>query len=326
MMNEVVPGIFQLTVPLPRNPLRALNAYLIKGENRHLLIDTGFDWPECEQALREGLGKLAVNLADVDFFITHVHGDHSGLVCKLADKAARVFASETDAGILKATTTSAYWEEIDAVFFMHGFPRDRSSEPGNRVKGYISGSDLNYVYVKEGDVLEVGPYRLTCIMTPGHSPGHVCLYEADHKYFFSGDHILGDISPNITTWPDMEDPLGQYLQSLDRVYEMDIRLVLPGHRSVIKDHRQRIDEIKKHHEVRLAEILRILEQGAMNSYEVAGFMTWDLTYEFWEEFPLFQKWFATGETIAHLEYLEKRGKIRSRGKGKYIVYELNSTS
>lgn len=67
MINEVVPGIFRLIVPLPRNPLRSMNAYLIKGQERHLLIDTGFDWLECEQALREGLGKLEVNLADVDF-------------------------------------------------------------------------------------------------------------------------------------------------------------------------------------------------------------------------------------------------------------------
>lgn len=322
MIKEVVPGIFRLTVPLPRNPLRALNAYLVKGDKRHLLIDTGFDWPECEQALRDEIKQLEVNLADMDFFITHVHGDHSGLVNKLADKEARVYASEIDAGILKATMTSEYWREVDTVFSMHGFPQDRSRESENRVKGYISGSDLNYVFVTEGDVLEIGPYRLTCIMTPGHSPGHVCLYEVEEKFFFSGDHILGDISPNITVWTEIEDPLGQYLESLERVYKMDISLVLPGHRSVIKNHRKRVEEITKHHEVRLAEILEILARGAMNAYQVAGLMTWDLTYKFWDQFPPFQKWFATGETIAHLEYLEKRGEIRSMRQGKTVVYEL----
>lgn len=322
MPKEILPSIYRLTVPLPRNPLRALNAYLVKGKQRHLLIDTGFDWPECEEALRSQLTQLGVNLCDLDFFITHVHGDHSGLVYKLAVQDAAVYASETDARILHSTMTSEYWQKVDAIFSMHGFPLNKSSESGNRVQGYISGSELNFIFVNDGDMLQIGPYQFSCIMTPGHSPGHVCLYEAEKKLFFSGDHILNDISPNITVWLEAEDSLGNYLQSLDRVHELDVQLVLPGHRSMISNHRARILELKRHHEIRLAEILCILQNGSMNAYQVAGFMNWDLSYNSWEEFPSFQKWFATGEAIAHLEHLEHTQKIRKTETRNHILYEL----
>ncbi|MEN6348125.1 MAG: MBL fold metallo-hydrolase [Syntrophomonas sp.] len=324
MPNEILPSIFQLTIPLPRNPLKSLNAYLIRGDSRHLLIDTGFDWKECQEALLAGLEQLKVDLSDIDFFITHVHGDHSGLVYKLAGEESKVYASKTDACILRDTMTPEYWQKTDRLFIMHGFPRVGSREPGSRVQGYISGSEVNFSFVNEGDVIEIGPYRLSCIMTPGHSPGHVCLYEADKKLLFSGDHILNDISPNITLWLEMEDPLGEYLQSLDLVYGLDIGLVLPGHRSLIKDHRKRILEIKQHHQARLAEILEILAKGdLLKAYEIASFMNWDLSYESWEEFPPFQKWFATGEAVAHLEHLVQLNKIGKIQTDEHLLYGIN---
>ena len=62
---------------------------------------------------------------------------------------------------------------------------------------------------------------------------------------------------------------------------------------------------------------------AMNTYQVASHMHWDLTYDSWEKFPSFQKWFATGEAIAHLEYLAKRNKVLRTQKGQRLVYELS---
>ncbi len=310
MIKEVVPGIFRLQIPLPRNPLRILNSYLIKGQDRHLLVDTGFDWPECKKALLGGLDTLGIALSQVDFFITHVHGDHCGLVYDLLTDSSKVYASEIDAKILRRTTTEEYWRVIDGIFEMHGFPPDKSKDPRDRVKGYISGSDIDITYVREGQLLKIGPYSLRCIMTPGHSPGHVCLYEGEKKFFISGDHILGDISPNITVWPETENSLGDYLDSLDKVGKMDISLILPGHRGLIYDHRQRIAELKKHHEIRLQEVRDILKKGAMTAYQVASFMSWDMSYSSWEEFPMFQRWFATGEAIAHLQYLWKLNQVK----------------
>jgi len=309
VIDEVLPNIFCLKIPLPHNPLGVLNSYLINGRERKLLIDTGFNWPECRSALLQGIAELGLKLEDLEFLITHVHADHSGLLFDLAPPGSVVYASQRDADELRACFTNTYWQEVDREFGLYGFPQNRLGSEANQIKSYISGHDLGFVYLQEGTVLEAGGYRFTCIMTPGHSPGHVCLYDREHKVLISGDHILPDISPNITLWRNVEDSLGDYLQSLDRIDRMEVELVLPGHRGFIRDCHGRIQELREHHRARLDEIMEILKAGAMDAYQIAGRMTWDLNYSSWDEFPPFQRWFATGEAIAHLQHLLLQKKI-----------------
>ena len=87
-------------------------------------------------------------------------------------------------------------------------------------------------------------------------------------------------------------------------------MVLPGHRRLFTDHRRRIDELKQHHQYRLDEVCSILEPGSpKHAYKVASEMSWDIRCNNWDEFPIAQKWFATGEAIAHLNYLQNSGRI-----------------
>ena len=134
----------------------------------------------------------------------------------------------------------------------------------------------------------------------------------------AGDHILIDITPNIQCWSEIQDPLKSYLESLERVHDLDVELTLPGHRRLITDHRGRIAELKEHHSKRCQEILGIIRNGDLSAYEVASRMTWDIKCDNWGAFPLAQKWFATGEAIAHLRYLKEKGRIgRTRGNNSY---------
>ena len=82
--------------------------------------------------------------------------------------------------------------------------------------------------------------------------------------FFSGDHILIDITPNIQAWSDDDDPLKQYIESLEKVSTLDIALTLPGHRRHIEDCKGRIQELIDHHRHRADEVLNILEKGSQN--------------------------------------------------------------
>ena len=79
MATEVMKDIFRLEVPLPKSPLKALNSYLIRGKDRSLLIDTGFNRPECGEALRKELEALNVRMEETDIYLTHLHSDHTGL-------------------------------------------------------------------------------------------------------------------------------------------------------------------------------------------------------------------------------------------------------
>jgi glyoxylase-like metal-dependent hydrolase (beta-lactamase superfamily II) len=154
--------------------------------------------------------------------------------------------------------------------------------------------------------------------------GHICLYESDKKILISGDHILIDITPNIQCWSDDQNPLKSYLESLDKVYQLEVDLALPGHRRLIKNHKQRIEELKNHHNNRLDEVLSILAQAPMSAYQIASLMTWDIVCESWDQFPVAQKWFATGEALSHLKYLEEEGKVLRRTDGNETTYCLKS--
>jgi len=108
MVEEIMKNVYRIEVPLPENPLKALNSYLIRGSERCLLVDTGFNWVECKEAQLNGLAELGVEMSQVDFFLTHVHGDHSGLLYELASPESTVFCSQTDWDILLACMSRNY--------------------------------------------------------------------------------------------------------------------------------------------------------------------------------------------------------------------------
>lgn len=110
----------------------------------------------------------------------------------------------------------------------------------------------------------------------------------------------------------MEDSLQKYLASLEKLYDLEVELVLPGHRSIMNDHKARIRGLREHHSKRLDEVVRALDSREITAWEVAPHLTWDLNVRSWEQFPPAQKWFAMGETVAHLKYLVDGGKVKSR--------------
>jgi len=149
----------------------------------------------------------------------------------------------------------------------------------------------------------------------------MCLYEPEKKLFIGGDHLLDDITSNISLFTD-GNPLADYLFNLEKVSRMDIELVLTGHRSLIYDVKKRVEELKEHHRIRAEEVLEILKTGGANGYRVAAQMNWDIDCSSWEQFPTAQKWFATGEAVAHLRYLEVLGRVKKEKADGVYVFSL----
>jgi len=102
-----------------------------------------------------------------------------------------------------------------------------------------------------------------------------------------------------------------------------VDLVLPGHRRLLKDHKKRINELQEHHRDRLDEALSALGNGSKTAWEVAPYITWDIEFNSWQEFPSVQKFFAIGETIAHLDYLVLQGKARKDMENHKVLYSLS---
>lgn len=202
MIKQIAPQIYRIEVVLPDNPLKTLNSYVIKIEQRNLLIDTGFNRPECLAALRQGIAELELDMDHTDIFLTHLHGDHSGLITQIASSSSNIYMSAQDKKLLDRFIFEgeSYWSRFDARFIDEGFPPDEMAivalaNPGRK---YLSEGSFSFIAVDNGETIKVGEFEMECILTPGHTPGHMCLYLRKQKILFSGDHILFSITPNIS--------------------------------------------------------------------------------------------------------------------------------
>lgn len=316
------PDIYKISVPLPNNPLKVLNSYILKTPAENLVIDTGFNQPECLSALTEGLKELDIDMNHTTLFLTHLHSDHVGLVNHIVTDKTRVFMSYVDYSYLTRTYVGDNWSWMEEKFYREGLSKDLIllQREVNPARSYAPEYLFKVQSIYDNEIFTIGDYTFRCIWTPGHTPGHTCLFMEQEKILFSGDHILFDITPNITMWRDVEDSLGNYLESLKKIHSLDISLTLPAHRKNDMDVYERIEQIKEHHDRRINQTLSIIqEEPGLNACEIGARMTWSMRGKNWNEFPIQQKWFAIGETISHLDYLIKRDRI-VRHEEKSIIY------
>lgn len=320
MVTEVYQNIYNNQIPLPKNPLRSINSYVITSENRNLIIDTGFNTVECQTELMKGLKELDIDLNKTDLLITHMHTDHSGLAHFLKKQGVQViYFSQIDGKISnQASKWDAYFQTFNQQL---GFGEEKSIKFGKEF-GTRQTEPLKFSPLFEGDKINIGDYSFEVVETPGHTPGHIGLYEKKHKLFFSGDHILDEITPNITFWGFDQDILATYFESLNKVQEYEIDYLFTSHRKIIRDHRKRISELLQHHQERLNEIMGILRDGRKTPVEIAASMHWDLSHKKWDDFPYSQKWFAAGEALSHLEHLVHIGVAERTTNVEVLHYGL----
>ena len=320
LYEKMEEDIYRILVPLPNNPLRATNAYLIRGEKRDLLIDTGFRREECREALNRSLEALKVDRNRLDVAITHIHSDHLGLADEMAGSDCTIYMSRADVQYLEKLLSGRHSSEMHRMIAEGGYPPETLAkvEKGLPSKVYsMNTMDKRIHPLEDGECFGPESCRLKLLLMPGHSPGNSMFWAKERGIMFTGDHILFDISPNITVFADMEDSLGAYLNSLRNSMKYPVRLALPGHR-MPGDYHKRIGELIYHHQERLKELLKVLkEHPGSSAYEIASYMSWHIHGNGWEDFPDRQKWYAVGETLAHLEYLIRRGMaVREENENK----------
>lgn len=264
----------------------------------------------------------ALSLApeETDVFLTHLHSDHTGNAKELQDLGCRLLMGEKDMNYLHRMDPSIR----NSRMLREGMPQEIlteviSNNPGRRYAPVPFDAET----VQDGDRLSYGGYHLTCLSTPGHTPGHFCLYDRERELIFLGDHVLFDITPNISFWDGMEDALGTYLESLKSMMDLPVKYALPGHRHMGGiSMRDRIIELLAHHDARLDEAERIVcEHPGINAYDLAGMMTWRIRSRNWAEFPPGQKWFAVCEALAHLDHLVLTGRITRADHGDIRYYK-----
>lgn len=305
MIKEVAKDIYTFEVKLPNNPLKALNVYVVKGGDRTVVFDTGFNAEESKMDLLNGLEALDLKIEDVEVVLTHLHSDHVGLVNLFADVGCKVYAGKVDGELINQMVTNEYWDNLEAMIPLYGMEEDEIMTDENPGYKHRLTKTIDYIELKIGDFFEVGDYCFEILDLSGHTPGHLGFYDKEAQIILSADTILDPITPNITFWGfEYPDILNTYVETLYRLQKLKIDQALATHRKIITNHVERIDELVLHHDERLQEIL-----DAMNNEEdytvreISANISWRIRADNWDEFPKSQKWFATGETMAHLHRL-----------------------
>jgi glyoxylase-like metal-dependent hydrolase (beta-lactamase superfamily II) len=320
--------IRQLRLPMPDNPLRHINSYLVQADDGYVLVDCGWDLPVVLDALEAGLKDAGIGLDEVRrLVVTHYHSDHYGLAGHLLRLGRlRLLMHRLDWVYVRDTfgDMAAFRRQSQQWLIENGFDLISRDEQ----RAYESA--MRFTVVEPDEQLEdavpigLGRHELRVVWTPGHTPGHICLWDRERRLLLSGDHVLDPITPNVSYWgPGAGNPLGDFLRSLRKVAQLEADLVLPAHGEPFTGLQRRVAELLAHHDLREAAMLEALSdhRGPSTGAEVAARVPWTRRQRALAELPPFQQRMALSETLSHLEELRAQGKVRRLDDAGRIYYE-----
>lgn len=330
LLEEIAEGVWQLKVPMARNPLRYTYSYLIKNEGT--IIDTGVGTPQAYEAFKRQLRRLDFEVRKIRrIILTHLHGDHIGLVDSIKDvSGALIYVHEKGAERLQE------WGAFDrehpaqsqtSIKLLGGLSYQdafmfRGGGLGHPPRGFEPPFRPDYSLC-DGDVIDLDDLLLRVIWTPGHAPEHICIYDKERRTLFSGDHVLPMITSHVNLNPFEEsNPLKDFLDSLDKLRSLSVDIVLPAHEHAFKGLEARIEELKRHHDNRCEEVLSAIGAGEKNTFQIASKISWDSVP--WRFMTFWTKRMAASETYAHLVYLKNEGKVEETlGDGVLYYYKTD---
>ncbi len=313
--EEVVSGVWKITLPIPF-PLRTVNIYALVGRDGWALVDAAMGTPEARAVLAEGLERAGLELRDLRALVlSHHHPDHIGLSAELQEQSgATVYMHPIDAAIMQAMWHGEHqrsFAQANQFFRPHGMP---PLEP--TVSSQLPPEVLNFVIrvptaeaitcVEDGAEITLAGEHYRVIWTPGHSDGHIVLFRERDGLLLAADHVLPRITPNIGLYSEYNraNPLGDYIQSLEKVRHLPASLVLPGHGEPFRNLARRVRELIRHHAQRELEILSLLGRRPQHAYQLAEQVFGPRLKN--DE----ARRMAVAEILSHLEHLRLGGYVR----------------
>lgn len=296
------------------------NAYLIDGDET-VLVDVGVGTPETRSQLERGLAAHDLEFADVDrVLLTHWHQDHCGLAGEIQRAGgASVHVHTDDAPLVHVDPDArkALDESHSAYLNEWGMPDEKQEEllpflDGTELQTAVETLDL----LRDGDIITMNGCELEVIHAPGHAAGQCCFAfygERGHEVF-TGDAVLPVYTPNVGGADvRVEQPLTQYIKTLDDLAARNFDYAWPGHRDPIENPIDRIKDIRHHHEERAWNVLNALRDlGPADAWTVSARLFGDLQGIHVLHGP--------GEAYAHLNHLEANGDVTRTEEG----YQLTS--
>ncbi|MEV7613828.1 MBL fold metallo-hydrolase [Streptomyces sp. NPDC089799] len=337
-------GVHSLRVPIPDNPLGHTLVHVLDTGRGPVLVDTGWDDPASWDTLAAGLARLGIPVSDVHgVVITHHHPDHHGLSGRVREAADCWIAMHpADSEVVRRTRSTepgTWYDYLTDKLAAAGAPEEhlaplRAAREAGRLRTLPGlGAAIPDRDIVPGELLPLAGRRLRAVWTPGHTPGHVCLHlEERHPAdlpgngrLFSGDHLLPGITPHIGLYeaPDEDgvtrvtDPLGDYLDSLERIGRLAPAEVLPAHQHAFTDAPDRVRQLLAHHEDRLNGLHRLLSAEPLTPWDLAERMEWNRP---WAQIPYGSRNIAVSEAEAHLRRLVKLGRVEAVPGSSPVAY------
>lgn len=323
-VTEVAPGVHRLALPLGIHGVPTVGAYLLRGSAGagDVLVDCGIaaattpdgdPGPDGTAAIEAALAACGRRLEDIALLVvTHAHIDHFGLAGEVVRRSGGELWMHRDTR-LDLDKYADPDEAVDRRMLMladHGLygPELTESSGGLRdwmpVMPSIGRPDR---MLTGGERITAGDRSWEVVHTPGHSDGHVCLWSAADRVLCSGDHLLQVVSPPVTFERGFaRDPMGAYLDSLERVEALAPDLVLPGHGPPFRDGARRAASIAGNKRRRLAQVRELVEERPRTVTDITGTV-------FRQALTGAQRHFAMAEILAYLAHHETRG-VLERGR------------
>ncbi len=291
------PEIHQIVLPTPWQ-VGPVQVYLIEGEPL-TLVDTGVRSPASRAALEASLDALGYGLEDVRrIVLTHYHGDHLGQAetVRRAGGEVEVWCHEDEALWCEdfSAERDENVEDTELLFREYGVPEDLLARQSALRREWVKQDPLCEAtridrVLREGDRVAFKDFSLEVIHAPGHTPGHLLLFEPASGALFTGDHLMGNAVPFTDNHylegraPDPADPLARrprfrglscYMESLRQLRGRPFRAILPAHGGILERPARTIEEAILFYEVRIQRIARALGRlaaegrGAATAWEI----------------------------------------------------------
>ena len=305
-LTEVSEGVFELRLPIPFED-GLVNVFLFVDGAEVDLLDCGMNSGDSLQLIRSTLADLGGKRLRT-LVVTHIHPDHYGAAGILAGPGkAELYLHRLEVPLVhpRYVELEQLVIEVRNYLRVNGVPEEEAEVLSNsqRALSQVVAPAEPTVQLDGAESLMLGRTPVRVEWTPGHSPGHICLYSASTGLLFAGDHVLPDLSPNIGLHPQSTpDPLHEYLDGLRRVAAYKPRLVLPAHGRPFSDVGGRVETLVEHHRRRMERVMSIVAGGELTGWEVA-LKLWGPREQ------LYERRLALQEGLAHLQALAVEGSL-----------------
>ncbi len=310
--REIAPGVLWIRMPLPFS-LANINLWAIRDGEGWAIVDTGIQTADTATAWRQVLAGPLQGRPLTRVMITHMHPDHVGMAGWLIRKSeCQLWMTRLEylnCRVLVADTGREAPDDGVRFYRRAGWGEDAIEYYRTRFGGFGKGTYKlpdSFRRLRDGQVLRIGDHDWRVVVGTGHSPEHACFHCPDLKLLISGDQVLPRISSNVSVYPTEPeaDPLGDWLGSIARIKREipDDVLVLPAHNEPFRPLHARLDDLARGHEIGLNRLRRSLKERRCRPIDVFG----ALFARKIDDPHLLSM--ATGESLAHLNYLVARGE------------------